>query len=288
MKKALCALLAACMLFALSVPALAVGEGQERVVIGANLTDEQIAAVYGQFGLARGAVPELTVTNAEERDYLEGLVGEDIIGTNSISCVYIRTTGANTGLSVSSTNISWCTDDMYKAALMTAGIYDAQVMVGAPFAVSGTAALTGIYKAYESITGVQLQQEAKSAATDELVITAELADQIDDIDAVAIVSELKLMLDETRSMSDDQLHDQVDTIASQYGYTLEPGTVDQLIGLCRTLESLSTSELQDRVEQFKSTLSTVTQYAQQVQGFGEKISGIFQSIVDFFSGLFDR
>ncbi len=286
MRRILSILLSALLLLSLSAPALAVNEGQQRVVIGADLTEDEINSVYSQFGLARGSVTELTVTNAEERTYLEGVVDESIIGHNSISSVYIRILSANSGLNVSCSNITWCTQDMYKAALMTAGIYDAEVKVAAPFGVSGTAALTGIYKAYESITGVQLQEEAKSAATDELVITAELADQIDDIDAVAIVGELKLLLDETQNMSDDDLRSQIGEIAGQYGYALDDGTVSQLISLCRTLEGLSTDELQARVEQFQSTISTVTQYAQQASGFGAKVGQFFQSLVNFFSGLF--
>ena len=286
MKKILSIALILCVLLALGTPAFALSEGQERVVIGADLNEEQIQNVYSQFGLARGSVTELTVTNAEERDYLEGLVDESIIGTNSISCVYIKTLGADAGMSVQTSNITWCTEDMYKAALMTAGIYDAQVKVAAPFGVSGTAALTGIYKAYENITGVQLQEQAKEAATDELVITAQLADQLNEEDALAIVSELKLLLDETKNMTDDELRAQVVQIASQYGYTLDDATISRLIGLCRDLEGLSTDELQQKVEQFKDALSSVTHYAQQVQGFGAKVASFFKSIADFFRNLF--
>lgn len=278
--------MALCLLLCLTVPALAVTEGEQRVVIGADLTAEQVQSVYSQFGLTRGSVTELYVTNAEERDYLEGLVSEDVIGHNSISCVYIRTLAAGSGLQVSCSNITWCTEDMYRAALMTAGVYDAQVAVAAPFGVSGTAALTGIYKAYESITGVQLQEQAKTAATDELVITAELADQINDMDAVSIVGELKLILDETRNMDDAALRTQIGDIASQYGYTLDEGTVTQLITLCRTLEGLPTEELQSRVEQLQSTLSTFGQVSEKLEGFGQKVSSLFNSVVGFFTNIF--
>lgn len=286
MSRFLSILLVLSMLLCLTVPALAVTAGEQRVVIGADLTEEQVQSVYGMFGLTRGSVQELYVTNSEERDYLEGLVSESVIGHNSISCVYIRTLDAGAGLSVSCNNITWCTEDMYKAALMTAGIYDAQVTVAAPFGVSGTAALTGIYKAYENITGTQLQQQAKTAATDELVITAELADQIDDIDAVSIVNELKLILDETRNMDDSALREQIVSIASQYGYTLDDGTISRLIDLCRTLEGLSTSELQSKVEQFQQTLSSFGQVTEKLEGFGAKLSSLFSSVVDFFKGIF--
>lgn len=323
MKKVLSLLLIVCMALALCAPALAANEGAERVVLGADLNDSQILDVYGQFGIVRGSVPELKVTNAEERSYLQGLVSENIIGTRSISCIYIKLLGEGEGLTVSASNITWCTEDMYRSALMTAGIYDAQVKVGAPFAVSGTAALTGVYKAYEDITGVKLDEDAKAAAADELVITAELADAlteaigsenvdpaiiaelansedanavadaIADADAVAIVNELKLILNETQNMTDAELRVQIINIANEYGYTLDDALIDRLISMCRSMEGLSISELQEKVEDFKSgvekmrtTVQTMQEYAEKAATFGEKVSNFFRSIGDFFSRLF--
>ena len=288
MRRSLSIFLAICLLLCLSapVPALAVTAGEARVVVGADLNDEQVNAVYSLFGLSRGTVQELYVTNGEERSYLQGLVSEDVIGHNSISCVYIRTLPEGSGLAVTCSNITWCTEEMYKAALMTAGIYDAQVLVGAPFEVSGTAALTGIYKAYESITGTPLESAAKTAATDELVVTAQLADQISDIDAVSIVGEMKLILNETQSMDDSALRAQIASIAGQYGYTLDDDTVSRLASLCRTLEGLSTDELQSKVEQLQDTLSTFGQVSQELTSFGDRLMDFFGGIADFFRGLF--
>lgn len=58
-----------------------------RTVIGADLDADEVASVYKEFGISQGDVKELTVTNAEEREYLKGLVDESLIGTKSISCV---------------------------------------------------------------------------------------------------------------------------------------------------------------------------------------------------------
>ena len=286
MKKFLSILLALSLLLAMSAPAFALSEGEERVVVGADLNEEQIQNVYSQFGLTRGSVTELTVSNGEERQYLEGLVDESVIGTKSISCVYIKTLPADSGLTVTASNITWCTEEMYKAALMTAGIYDAEVKVAAPCGVSGTAALTGIYKAYEDITGVGLAQQAKTAATDQLVVTAQLADQLTDADALAIVDELKAVLAQTRTMSDEDLRAQVVSIAAQFGYTLDDASISRLIGLCRSLENLSPDELQSQAEQFADQLSSAVQYAGQVQSFGDRVSSFFQGIADFVFRLF--
>ena len=286
MKRIVSLLLVLVMALTLCVPVLAANEGQARAVIGADLSDSQILTVYEQFGIVRGSVTELQVTNAEERDYLEGLVSESVIGTRSISCVYIRILEEGAGLTVTTSNISWCTEDMYRSALMTAGIDDAEVKVGAPFSVSGTAALTGIYKAYEDITGVKLEEEAKETAADELVTTAELAEEIDEEAAVAIVNDLKLILDEIETMSDEELKAQIQEIAAQYGYTLDEELIDKLISLCRSLQGLSVEELQQKAEQFKDTLNTVAQYAEQAVGFGQKVIQFIQNVISAFKNVF--
>ena len=76
-------LLAAVLLVSASAAVWA--EGDSRVVLGADLTEEQIATVYRLFGIERGSVEELTVTNAEERSYLKGFVDDKVIGKYAIS-----------------------------------------------------------------------------------------------------------------------------------------------------------------------------------------------------------
>ena len=204
MKKILSVLLAVLCLTALATPAYA-ELNQSRAVIGADLNDEQIAAVYQAFGVSRGSVIELKVTNQEERQYLEGYVDSAIIGTRSISSVYVELLPEGSGMDVTTSNITWCTPEMYISALATAGVTDAKVVVAAPFEVSGTAALTGIYKAYEDMTGKKLDDLAKLVSTQELTITGELAEEIGSMDSTAIVNDLKLMLDETAKMSDEEI-----------------------------------------------------------------------------------
>lgn len=286
MKKLLSLVLALTLALALCVPCMAVDAGEARAVVGADLTQSQIESVYATFGLSRGDVAEITVTNAEERDYLEGVVDESVIGTRSISCVYIKVLDEGKGLTVQSSNISWCTNEMYQAAMLTAGITDAEVVVTAPFTVSGTAALTGIYKAYEDITGQKLETENKETAAEELVITAELADATDSATALSIINELKLILDEVKNMTDDELREEIVKIAASYGYTLTDEEIAKIISLCRSLQGLSVSDLQERIAGFQDTVEKLSGAVEQVSSFGAKIAAFFNSIAEFFAKLF--
>ncbi|MBR2800536.1 MAG: DUF1002 domain-containing protein, partial [Oscillospiraceae bacterium] len=88
-----------------SAPASADAE-MRRTVIGADLDDAQIETVYRSFGIERGTVPELHLTNAEERAALAGSLDEAVIGTRAISCVYFELLPEGSGLLVRTENIS--------------------------------------------------------------------------------------------------------------------------------------------------------------------------------------
>ncbi len=266
------------------------GSSDSRAVIGADLDSSEIEYVYKAFGIERGDVTELTVTNADEREYLEGQVDESLIGTKSISCIYIEVLDEDDGLNVSVDNITWCTPDMYMNAMVTAGITDADVKICAPFKVSGTAALTGIYKAYEDITGEKLDEDAKLVSTQELTTTAELADEIGSDDSTAIVNDLKLILDQTSKMSDDELRAKIIEIAGSYDVTLTDEQIDQLISLCRSMEKLDINELMDKVNQVQDYLKSFgdakDSASQFISNAADTITVLINKLVEFIKGFF--
>ena len=287
MKRLLCIILAVLMFASFCTAAYADDDVQARAVIGANLDENQIAAVYQLFNVKRGDVKEMTVTNAEEREYLEGYVDESLIGTRSISCVYVELLAEGAGMDVTTSNITWCTPEMYISALATAGITDARVVVAAPFEVSGTAALTGVYKAYEDLTGKKLDDLAKAVSTQELTITGELANEIGEMDSTAIVNDLKMMLDETAQMTDEEIREQIIQIAATYNVTLTDNQINQLISLCRSLEGLDADALKSRVEEVQNTLKKVSEAKTQVIGFVERVKKVVTSVKSFFEKIGD-
>ncbi len=270
--------------------AFAVDPGVERVTLGANLTDEQIDQIYKDFEIERGSIEEITVTNEEEREYLAGLVPDRKIGKVALSCIYIQTLEEGSGISVTTNNINWCTSRMYTNALITAGVSDAQVKVSAPFEVSGTAALTGVYKAYEDITGTTLDETAKEAAATELVTTGELAESIGDEEATELVNELKKILDQTKDMSDDELKAEIVRIAEGQGIELTEEQILQIIDLCRTLEKTDMSQWGEKLSQLSETMKNLQKTSDDISSFFQSVGtffdDLFKDIGDFFSNIF--
>lgn len=288
MVKRILALMLVFVVLGVSSLSLAVDAGLERVTLGADLTLEQRAAVYKDFSLTEGNVKELTVTNAEERAYLEGLVPDKKIGSVALSCVYIKTLEKGAGLFITTNNINWCTSEMYKNALATAGILDAQVRVSAPFPVSGTAALTGLYKAYEDITGEKLSDLAKATAIEEIVVTGNLSQMLGGVDATALVNELKLILDKTKTMSDDELKAEIRAIAKELNIELSESQIEQLIGLCRSLEKLDPQALKERVMSLTKAIKSMGKFERFVSNAFVSIKKFFGAVGDFFSNIFKK
>ena len=273
MKRMLSLLLSAMLLLSALPVAAAAGDvptEQAVVVIGADLMEDQVEQIYTMFGLTRGTLPELTVTNAEERAELRGLMDEAVIAMRSLTCVYVQKLKKGAGLNVTTYNISSCSATMFLNAMLTAGIDDANVLVGAPYPVGGTEALTGIYKAYEALTGVPLDATAR-----------ELGTAIGREDSSGIIGDLKQILNETAKMTDQQLRRRIEQIAGEHNVKLTERQIQQLITLCRSLEKLGVSSFPTSREELQDTWEKVTETKDKVVSFFQSLRDTWESVRNF-------
>lgn len=275
LRRTIVAILAACLIAgSLCVPALAASK-DSRVTIGADNSEAAIDKVYGFFRIDRGDVAELEVTNDQERKYLAGLVPEEKIGDVALSCAYVETRDGG-GIELESYNINYVTEEMYKAALQTAGVKDAKVVVAAAKPVSGTGALAGIYRAYEDVTGKKLDENAKSVAAAELVITGDLQEAIGGVSA-DIIQDLKEKLAETKGMSDSEIRDLIQETAKEYNAELSDAWVEQILGLIKKMNELNIDP---------DTFIAIAQSGEGLQDFLSGVGDFFRGVGDFFTGLF--
>lgn len=273
-KKVIAVVLTLVLAVSFAAPALAASQ-EARVVIGADNSESQISDVYNYFGIKRGDVTELQVTNSEERQYLEGLVPDQKIGNVALSCVYIEPNDGG-GIELEVNNINYVTEKMYTAALSTAGISDAKVKVTAYKPVSGTGALAGIYKAYEDMTGTVLSELAKDTAAEELVVTGELQEALGDV-SIDIINDLKGKLKETKNMTDDQIIELIKETADKYEVTLTDDQIQQILALVKKFNELNLDP---------DTFLNLFQAKQGVENFFTSVGDFFKSIGDFFVNLF--
>lgn len=272
-KKILSGILTIALSVALMSPVLADSKSA-CVAIGADNSEAQLKTVYGYFNIKRGDVEETVVTNEDEREYLEGAVSLDKIGTLALSSVYVQEETSG-GIDLETHNIDWVTDEMYKSALGTAGIKNAKVIVAAYTPVSGTGALTGIYKAYETATDTSLDEAAKTTAVEEVVVVGELQDAIGD-DAVNIINSLKGEIAQTKTMNDDEIRELIVATAEKYDSVLDEQQIEEILTLVNKFNELNMDP---------DTFIKLMEAGQETQGFFQQVQNFFAEIGNFFNNL---
>lgn len=269
-------------------------EDKPYLALGADLTEEQKATVLGLMGIKieeLGNYDVVTVTNEEEHQYLDSYIPANKIGSKAWSSVVIVKKDKGNGINISTKNINYCTVGMYKNALVTAGIADADIIVAGPQNISGTAALLGVFKAYEEMTGEALPEENVDTALNELVVTGELSGSIDaDSEEVeGLIAYLKQEIAENGLDDEASISDAIDKAADKFNIKLTADQKQKLLDLLLKISKLDLN-VDSLVNQAKSVYDKIANMDFNSDGFWAKVgdffSGLFKKIGDFFSGLF--
>lgn len=241
-KKLLAMVLVLTMTLGLGVTANAASDDKPILALGADLSTDQRAAVLGLLGVDESDLANydvISITNAEEHQYLDAYLSSSVIGTHALSSVLIRPAEEGAGLNVTTYNISYCTIDMYTNALLTAGLQDANVFVAAPSNISGTSALIGAVKGYADMTGTKVDEQALETAVNELVVTGDLGDQLGDSETASdMVAYIKQQILENNVKDNADIEKIIRDAMDKFNIKLTDDQVQQLIGLMNKISKL--------------------------------------------------
>ena len=265
-------------------------EEKPYLALGADLTADQQHTVLSYMGIDVADFDNydvVYVNNDEEHKYLDAYVPKKQIGTKALSSVLISLTDKGNGIKVSTYNINYCTAGMYKNALATAGISDANIIVAGPFALSGTAALVGTFEAYEKMTGEKLDEDVVDAAMDELVTTGDLEQSIDgdSEDVEAMIADLKGKIANGELNSAEDIENAIDELADKYEINISDEDKQKITKLMEKLKGLDLDwgsikdQAQDWADQLQNQLSD--------KDLGQKIADFFAKLWDAICSLFN-
>lgn len=268
-----------------AMPTRAYADTSRVVTIGADLTDQQKETVLSFFGLKDSDLNDMqviTVTNEDERKYLSSSVPSSEIGTKTLSCSYIQPKSSG-GINVQTANLTYVTKEVLYNALQTAGVENCDLVVTAPYDVSGTGALTGVFMAYEK-TGNVLDSDKEEAATKEMVETSDLQNKYGEA-APEVVSDVKNQVAGNTDLSDDQIRDIIKKAAAAKGISLTDDDIDTILSIAKQVQDGGYSK-----DAFSNTLkdaeARLSGKKEQADGFVGAVQSFFQSIGDFFAKLF--
>lgn len=254
------------------------------LALGADLSDSQRAIILSIMGIDAANLSNydvVYVTNAEEHQYLDSYISSSQIGTRSLSSVVIVQRDKGSGLNISTTNINYCTVGMYKNALTTAGVTDADIIVAGPTPISGTAALVGILKAYQEMTGKEISDSVVDTALNELVLTGQLEDSlkgVSDAEVEEFIAYIKALIAKDDLTDDAGINGAINEACQKYSVTLSDDERQQIIDLIKKINSLGI-DLNGLVDYAESLYNSFK------DGDGSSNSGIAAAVGEFFKSI---
>ena len=232
-----------------AMPAMA--DSRRVVTLGADLTQDQQNTMLKYFGVSADSVDIIYINNNDEREHLGSYVPLEQIGTKTFSCALVAPTNKG-GIQVKTANLSWVTCNMIASTLSTSGVTNCQVIAASPFEVSGTGALTGVIMAYETASDVKLDNNKKELANEELVTTGNLADEVGQSKATAVINETKIQVIENNITDINEITNIVNNVSNNYDVTISEDQSEEIASLMQKI-----AQQEYDITQLKATLERV-------------------------------
>jgi uncharacterized protein YpuA (DUF1002 family) len=290
--------------------AVSVTSNKTYLALGADLTADQRSTVLGLMGIAEADLPNYDVTyvtNAEEHQRLDTYIAPAVIGTKSLSSVVVKAAEKGHGVTVTTKNINYCTENMYRNALITAGVEDADIIVVGPTPISGTAALIGALKAYERMSGTTVSDKALDTALNELVTTGELKQAVgNDAKAEEIISYVKAQIAANHLETEEEIEAAIRQGMKDLNVQLTEEDIQKTVKLMMKIKAMGidfnvlAEQADDIYAKYKDKIDAGTFTIDDVNledlGLGKlvknAVGGFFKDVGDtvkeFFSGLFTK
>lgn len=231
----ICAAATAASGLTLSMPYNVFADATKVVSIGNDLTDAQKKTMLKYFGIEGDqSVQRINVTNKDEISHLSSYIPLEQIGTRTVSCAYIKPTEAG-GIRVRTANLQYVTANMIASTLADLGIKNCEVVSACPFQVSGTGALTGIIMAYETATGETIDKAKKDIATQEVIVTKDLAKDIGNVQAEYVVNQARVDAINGDMKDKQQIQENVTNIVNNNNINISNDQIENITNLTQNI-----------------------------------------------------
>ena len=293
---------------AVEVAPITASQEKSYIALGADLSQEQLATVLGLMGVSAADLGNYNIvytTNADEKQYLGGYVDAGLIGTKSLSSVLVNPREEGHGVVVTTKNVNYCTTDMYRSALLTAGVKNADILVVAPTPISGTAGLIGALKAYGEMSGTTVSETAIDTAMNELVVTGEISSAVGNSDdAEELITYIKAQIAANDLDTKEEIEAAVRQGVKDLNANLSEDEIQQIIDLMVKIKAMGIdfnvlAEQADDIyakyaDQIKNGTFKIEDLSVEDLGIGKMVSNavgnfftsVKESVTGFFKSLF--
>ena len=224
------------------------------------------------------AVESKVITAGDVNEISSGFSGKTY-NSNQIFSSALLDLDQNGEITVEVDNsINTITPKMYMSALKSAGIQGGHVYVTSPVSATGESALAGIMDCYEEATDVEIPDNVKEAASQEISTQAEIINNsnVSADDLSNLVDDVKEKVSE-ENITD---HDTIVTIINDYSTNYNINISDSDIeNLADTIEQVQLA--QDDANAYKEQISDFVDSTASDSGFS--LDSLFNSLFDIFN-----
>ncbi|MBO6122753.1 MAG: DUF1002 domain-containing protein [Methanobrevibacter sp.] len=200
-------------------------------------------------------VESKVITADQVNQVSSGITGKSYSSNQIYSSAFLDLNdNDNLQVSVDKSKITTITGDMYISALKSAGITSGHVYVTSPVEATGESALAGIMNAYEQATDVEIPENVKEAANDEIYTQAEIVEN-SGVDADSLS---KLVDDVKQEVSKDNITDH-NTIVNIINNHVQNNNIN--------ITNSDIENLADTIQQVQNVQGDVNYYKDQVSSF---------------------
>jgi len=269
------------LLLGVSTPALATTPANVPIVVyGDTLSTDQQEEVRRLLEVDESKeVKEFYVTGEDIATYIDGDPN-----SNMYSSAKIVREEEGKGLTiniVTAENITEVTTDMYKNALLTAGVEDATVDVASPIPVTGGSALSGIYKAYDE-EGEMLDKDRMELASEELDVATDLAERegMDSDKVTELLTDIKKEIAEQNPATKEDVEQIVKEQLDKLDISLSEDDREMLTRLFEKMQDLDIdfNQVKNQLEDIAATLKEKMDDIDVDPDFMEKVQNFFKKL----------
>ncbi len=210
------------------------------------------------------------VISADEVNKISTSISQKVYNSNQIfsSALVDLRNGDDLDVDVDTSKITTINEDMYKSALKTAGITKGHVVVTSPVSSTGESALAGVMGCYEEATGVEVPENVKEAANEEIITEKEIVENsnVTPETLSEVVDEVKEEAEEKNLTNPEQIVPIINNIVINNNINLTPEDVDKLANTVSDIVAAQ-DDAQDLEEELSNKINNGQSFIDKILGF---------------------
>ncbi|WP_295722158.1 DUF1002 domain-containing protein [uncultured Methanobrevibacter sp.] len=238
MRKSIIALILVILMIAVIVPTITSADSKGLVVCYGETTygNQEYKNMVDNFFNSNSHVnlkdADVQIVYADDVNAISSGISQETYGSDEVlsSALIDLNNNQNMEITVDTSKITLVTSDMYASALKSVGITKGYVYVTSPVEATGESALAGILKSYEEATNVQIPDDVKQAANQEIEVESQIVkdSNVSGDDVAKVVNDVKEEVKKDNITDKDNIVTIINNVAVNNNIEISESDVNKL------------------------------------------------------------